>query len=245
MSPLSDLLQKIETLKTVANRDPAEYGKTGPAIAMAAAAAKTELVELERQYGNEILTHCVPVFIMGPLDKQTRFANIARAEFSAMIVNARQLYSDLAGPIGMSIGASREFGVEQASLLIKGLRDAGVDLKLRNLPAPKHELLPVVCKDTNAVTDYIKLAIRKADEDGLNRLVIARDAAQQALARKQINHLFPVIVLGVEDMGEYTGLKAVFGRVTEPVLITEEPTKETVAKTLTALKKQLKGAAHE
>lgn len=239
MNRLQELMDDIKNLSMTAKRNPVDYGVTGPAIAVAATQAKEELVKVKAEYGKELLAHCVPIFVMGPLEHQARFAEIAHEEYGTIEVYTGKLYRSLAARIQPSIGPTGEFGTQQASLLINGLKDAGVDLGVRDVAVPKHTGLPVVLKTPLDTITYVKNSVRASDGDELNRVAVEQELVALAVSARKSNQALPVVLLETEDMGEVSGLKSLFTRQTEPILLTEEPTKEKVSKIMVSIKKQL------
>ena len=234
---MAQIISELATLEVIANRDPINYGASAPGIVAAARQAQDKIVELKTQYGNILKQNAVPIFLLG--EGQNKFSDIARDLFDAIVVDASEVYNSIADYIDLGMSDRREFGLHQCSQLISALREVGIDLGLRDIPCPKHKVLPVILKNVQEISDYIRATIKESMGESVNVTHLEQKIVKQALDAKYSNPSVPVLICGARQ-DEIDGLSKIFDRTAETLTLTGTVDKEVVTKHFTDIKNKLR-----
>lgn len=218
---LSEILEQIEQNQKLADTDPESTpGLSRAGFAVAIREAKDLLVDLKKEYKDQLLDRARDVFVFGDKAKISEFGKLAEAE-GAVVVDADELYRRLSGPCDASLGAEREFGPSQVSLLISGLKGVSVDLDILNMNAPK---LPGLVKveDAAATTAHVRSMVRAAVGDDLNKLYLAADVTKKALEVKFKASGLVVVVLNATGPEDAREIATLFGHHLPSVNLTSD-----------------------
>ena len=235
---MKEIMTEYKQQQEIASRDPMNYAKTFAGIAAAANAAKARMVELKDEYAKSLLNGAVCVIVTGTNGYPDQFAKIAEADFNAIVLDAQELYKRITAQVEPNIGPSREFGAHHAGVLISALRDIGSEMQLREMPAPKHQVLPAVLKDREEVEDYVSTAIRSSSGDDLNKLYLSNQAVNKTLAKEITNPTIPILIVhAIKEEGE--AISKMFARPTHTLNINKEPDAKSVETSFVDIKKKL------
>lgn len=207
---VSELAQKQTIAQT--NLDDIPW-MTRPAWSSNIERAKEELTVLKAEYRNKLLAQSLAIFVVGGTDEQkAAFASIAKKEADVLVLNADDLYKRLAQPIDAALGTQRTFTATYVPMLLRGMKEVGDELAIREIAAPKFSSETPILEDSGAVVELVREVVRDSSGDDLNRLYLADKLTDQALAVRYKGSVVPVIVLGAGP-DEVLGLTPLFAHV--------------------------------
>lgn len=166
-----------------------------PGFEMAAREARENLVRLRQEYEQRIFSQAVAFFLAGDKEKVARFVELAHKLGNVFIANGSAVYEQLADRVEPTLGASREFSVNQLHEVILGIREIAVNAGLRGeLPAPRlHNLRAVQTRDE--LVFYIHELVASAMGESLNTIFVSQKLIDEALARRFDGQVLAAVVV--------------------------------------------------
>lgn len=242
MTSLETLLNKLDHAEKTSKLDPNEpqYAKTRSGIESAVVKAKESVGKLREEYAQAILNNGVAIFLSGPKDKTEQFCQVVTELGEAVVVNAEELYSRLAAPLGSMIGPSRNFSTEAASHLVRSIVEVAREVGA-SITRPIRTHVPEVVNTQEEMVSHVRSMIRAEVGDSLAAAYIKKTVGREGLKIRYMGSTSPVIVLNASTE-ESVGLGQIFGKGKASINLTEEDTidKEFITKSFKSVSKQLK-----
>lgn len=238
---LENLLKEIETMKVLANQDPANFNpRSRPGLEMQVRQSKDTLASLKEQYSKELLDNSIGIFVSGTSESVQKFSVVAEKEGNTLTLDANELYEKLANEIEPSIGNSREFTSNQAMFLLGSLKGISKELGVTEMQAPKLHEIRVVRTHQDLVS-YVRTVLREAAGDELNKLYLSNALTKKALKICYSGSVVPVVIVNAQQ-DEVNPLSKLFqkGAFNIPIDLEATIDKEYVLKTFQQTKKKLK-----
>jgi hypothetical protein len=239
---LEEILKRLDSAQKMANIDPDDpvYTKTRAGIEVAVRQAKEDLVRLRRDYERKVLETGVAIFLYGPADKAKVFGQLVSEMGEAVVIDASEIYTNIAKRIEPSLGHGRQLTAEHISMLHAALmevaREVGVHLT-RPAKLTRMEIIP----DFESLVAYVRDELRGNFGDEMNAAYLQLALGREGLKIRYMGSTSPVIILNaVPD--EAVGLGQAFGKGRANIEIGTDDTidKEYIVKTFKNVQKQIK-----
>jgi tagatose-1,6-bisphosphate aldolase len=234
----------IETIEKIAEQRkrldaerPNDY-RFLPGWEMAKREAAIEIEKLSKTLADEVANIAVPVYVEGA--QAAALAKSMQDQTPAAIVDLEALYGPLADRVKQSMGRGNEFGVNQFALIVREVRQLGIDNGVASMKLPKFNA-PVVCPDTQALKKTMLEYVNDMVDTELTVNYIRKQAREQVAAEITSKvPVFPVFV--VNYAGDKESLtKKLFKRNLDAVVeAPAEVNEETTLSALKSIKKSLK-----
>jgi hypothetical protein len=169
---LPEILAEYRSAKDKADRNLDSVPEsTRPGFGIAKRKAQEAIPNLKAEYLTRLLKNSVAAFAVGDDGKARQFATVAAKVGGTITVDARAPYEKMADRIAPSIGRSKQFSVDQASLLDQALKELAQDTgylgKFENTSFRTLKVIP----DRDSLVDYIRELVTASN--GLTPAIIA------------------------------------------------------------------------
>lgn len=196
--PLTEILTEYKEVKKVADIVLETVPvKSRQAFMIGKRQAEDKMVELRREYRDQLLSNTVGFFLFGDKTKVEKFADVSHTENGTVQINANEMYEYLADQIAPGMGAKREFGVEQILRLISEIRELCINLGVeeREVSAPSIGA-PVCLRTRDELAAFIKNKVRESIGDWLNARYVAARIWEKALENDYTANVLVATVVG-------------------------------------------------
>lgn len=223
MNELSTILNQLEKAKNTASIDPdaPEYAKTRAGISVAIQNAKDSLPGLLKQYESALLKHGVAIFLFGSKEKTAEFARLVVDMGEAVAVDAGEMYRRLAEALERSLGASREVGTTQLSVLQTRLADIGREVGWIVRPNVSKQPTFGVLTDLESIMNWVRYVSELQVGESLAVEYIRRKFVTEAEKIRYMLNVAPVIFVNATPE-EANKLGPMFGKGSANIDIPED-----------------------
>jgi hypothetical protein len=193
---LENILNDVQNNTRIAATElDAVHPDVRPGFEMAIREANENLARLRDEYRQRVFATSVGFFVTGEPEKVEAFASRARALANVFIVDAAQMYREIAADIEPTLGSSREFSVNQLARLSVSLQNIAKDAGLRGdlAPPPLRGIRTV--QDHEAVVDYVHEIISAGVGEAINVVYATNHLLRQALTARFSGNVFAALVL--------------------------------------------------
>ncbi len=200
MSKLQALHDKVVETEFLANRELAGWDpRTLPGVQAQKNQAQTELESLRDQYKAELSKRVVKVFVGGDYNHITPILKqITKAR--GVVVRGDGMYRTIAEEIEKTVDPrARNFTNFQFGRLVSELTEFAQNNGIEELPLPKLDgnLIGTSVFTVEDTLRLVRTAIRNTTEDDLNKIIIERDALNQAADLHLTDDQIPVFIAGL------------------------------------------------
>lgn len=218
---LTDILADIDTATETANQDLSDVpARLQGAWQMAVREAKEAVVALTEEYSKALLANTAGLFAAGEPTKCAQFSKLSASECGTLTVHVDELYVQMAQEVEPTLGARREFGINQLAIVVRQMRDTGNRLKLTGSLAIPRVPETLVVETTEDVVACIKKLVTESNGHGLMVEFTKQAIIDRGLHAKYSDKTTRVVILGTGEP-EALALKNTF-RSRRIVTITPE-----------------------
>jgi hypothetical protein len=213
--------------------------RTGMAICKADAISS--LKTLREEYRTVLSPRVAAIWLTGDLEKQKKFAALAKEEGETLTVSTMAAYEKMAEDIEPTIGFERQFGGTQLGHLLRSLENVAREGGATFLATPK--LFEVVTvPDIAALAVAIKGIIATQVGETVNALYMEKQILDQALEARYGEKVVPIVVLTGQAAESHDLRHGVFGGrgMDFDIPDDKDPDKEMVLAVFASLQKSLK-----
>lgn len=205
---LKDLRQAEKTASTNLN-EVAYSARQG--IGMAIRRAQDVLPGLREELKAAIIPSKLnALFAEGPDSIVNKVAEFVESE-GGIVVDANMLYRKIAKAIEPSYGANRFFSTQQFFVMMREIREVGIELGYRELPAPQADgQAEVLCTDEDKTAMHVRNLIRKNIGDELSRKYFIHVLTEKVVSKVKNERPVAILVLDVLSAEEKAGLIVLF-----------------------------------
>lgn len=233
-----ETIQKIAEQRKRLESDPPTDRRFLPGWEMGKRDAQEQLKTLSKALADEVSLVAIPVYVTG--DNALELAKSMQEQTPSAVVNVSDLYAGMELNLKNSMGRGQEFGVNQFAMIVREVRQLGIDNEVPSMKLPKFTT-PIVVPDDQALRKTVLEYVEEMVGTELTVNYIRKQAREQVSAEVTGKvPVFPVFV--VKYNGDTDVLtKALFKRNLDVTIeAPAEVTEETTLNALKSIKKSLK-----
>lgn len=233
------LLRELESLQKEASQELVSTEltwKTLPGRTMAKRQAESALPGALRAYETAIAKKWGAIVVHGPAKDVASFAAIAADQGPAAVVDAQQLYKELAAEVEPMMRGDRAFEASQFAHLSSAFERLVKRLGVRGSPMLRYTGNPLL-SDKPALVDHIRGLLDTVEAGQVVAAVIRESIAKAALEMRYSRNVLPVVVTGVTS-AETPIISSLFSERVVEVSLEKEVTSEVVEDAFKALKQK-------